>query len=136
MTSGNCFWWTRFRKKYDEAIQKAETTGMPGWEAEQAVFGTSHAEVGTYLLWLWGMPDAVVEAIAYHHTPSQCPAQQASPLTAVYMANVLAHASEAEGGSEEPSNFDPAYVQRLGLPANLRDWGAYGGEVLQKQETR
>jgi putative nucleotidyltransferase with HDIG domain len=122
--------------KYDEVIRKAETAGTSCWEAEQAVFGTSHAEVGTYLLWLWGMPDSVVEAIAYHHAPSQCPAQQSSPLTAVYMSNVLTHAHDGEGGPAEPPRFDPSYVQRLGLPENLRDWGAYAGEVLQKQETR
>ena len=109
---------------------------MTCWEAEQAVFGTSHAEVGTYLLWLWGMPGAVVEAIAYHHAPKECPVQQASPLTAVYVANKLMHACSAEDGPAEPADFDPSYVKRLGLPENLQAWGTLGGEALQKQETR
>jgi putative nucleotidyltransferase with HDIG domain len=123
-------------KKYDQAMRMTETAGTSCWEAEQAVFGTSHAEVGTYLLWLWGLPDGVVEAIAYHHAPSQCPAQQASPLTAVYVANILMNACGGEGGPVEPPDFDRSYVKSLGLPENLQAWGTLGGEALQKQETR
>lgn len=123
-------------KKYDQALRMAETEGAPCWEAERAVFGTSHAEVGTYLLWLWGLPDPVVEAIAYHHTPGQCPAQQASPLTAVYVANILAHSRGEERGPAESPDFDHSYLKRLGLPANLREWEIFGGEALQMQETR
>jgi HD-like signal output (HDOD) protein len=30
-----------------------------------------HAEVGAYLLGLWGFPTPIVEAVAFHHLPSQ-----------------------------------------------------------------
>jgi hypothetical protein len=36
-------------------------------EAERLVFCADHAEVGGYLLGLWGLPVPVVEAIALHH---------------------------------------------------------------------
>jgi hypothetical protein len=32
---------------------------------------TSHAELGAYLLGLWGIPDNIVEAVAFHHRPSK-----------------------------------------------------------------
>jgi HD-like signal output (HDOD) protein len=38
-------------------------------EAERATFGTTHAEVGAYLLGLWGLPHAMVQATAQHHHP-------------------------------------------------------------------
>ena len=35
--------------------------------AEQEVFGSSHAEIGAYLLAIWGLPYNVVDAVAHHH---------------------------------------------------------------------
>jgi HD-like signal output (HDOD) protein len=35
--------------------------------AEQAKFGCDHAAVGSYLLGLWGLPESVVTAVAFHH---------------------------------------------------------------------
>jgi HD-like signal output (HDOD) protein len=32
---------------------------------------TSHAELGAYLLGLWGISDNIVEAVAFHHNPSK-----------------------------------------------------------------
>jgi len=121
-------------EKYDQALRTAEMTGATCWEAEQVVFATSHAEVGTYLLWVWGLPDPVTEAVAYHHAPSQCPDQQVSPLTAVYMANVLSHAHGGQNAQQEFADVDH-YIERLGLPVSLRAWQTLAGESLQLQET-
>jgi HD-like signal output (HDOD) protein len=43
------------------------------WETEtRAQMDAYHAEVGGYLLGLWGFSDAIVEAIVWHQTPSRC----------------------------------------------------------------
>ncbi len=42
---------------------------VPIEEAELAVLGTSHAEIGAHLLELWGLPQALATAVADHHTP-------------------------------------------------------------------
>ena len=55
--------------------------------AEKQVFGTTHAEVGAYLLGLWGIDDDVVSAVAYHHRPGDFPTTQFSALTAVFIAS-------------------------------------------------
>jgi len=47
----------------------------------------SHAEVGAYLLGLWGVPMTVVEAVAYHHDPSRCPDPTSGVVPAVYAAS-------------------------------------------------
>jgi len=36
-------------------------------ELEREQFGTGHPELGSYVLGLWSLPDAVVEAVARHH---------------------------------------------------------------------
>ncbi len=33
--------------------------------------GTSHSELGAYLLWIWGLPGNVAETVAFHHNPSK-----------------------------------------------------------------
>jgi HD-like signal output (HDOD) protein len=48
-----------------------ERTGCDLVEAEYTIMKTSHAELGAYLLGLWGLPGNVVEAVAFHHNPSK-----------------------------------------------------------------
>ncbi|MCP4252142.1 MAG: HDOD domain-containing protein [Candidatus Scalindua sp.] len=57
-------------KKYKEIISFMDYTGSDFVDAEYAVLKTSHAEMGAYLLGLWGIPDSVVEIVAFHHGPS------------------------------------------------------------------
>ncbi|MBM2816402.1 MAG: hypothetical protein HW421_3164 [Ignavibacteria bacterium] len=59
------------------------------YEAEYELLGTSHAEVGGYLLGLWDLPYSIVEAVTYHHMPSKAPDKSFSVLTAVHLANAL-----------------------------------------------
>jgi HD-like signal output (HDOD) protein len=43
----------------------------PLHELEREYFGVSHAEVGAYLLGIWGLPYSLVEAVANHHRPDR-----------------------------------------------------------------
>jgi putative nucleotidyltransferase with HDIG domain len=58
-------------KQYNQVMDFIEKSGCDRVEAEYAVMKTSHAEMGAYLLGLWGIPDNVVEAVAFHHNPSK-----------------------------------------------------------------
>ncbi len=55
-------------KKVMDFIEKNECDPV---EAEYIVMKTSHAELGAYLLGLWGIPDNIVEPVAFHHNPSK-----------------------------------------------------------------
>lgn len=52
---------------YAGVLEKARDGGLPA--LERAAFGASHAEVGAYLLGLWGLPSTLVEAVTCHHEP-------------------------------------------------------------------
>ncbi len=39
-------------EKYEQAMRYAEMAGIPRRDAELKIFGTTHSEIGTYLLWL------------------------------------------------------------------------------------
>ena len=63
---------SQFGDKHREARAIAEKDGISLSDAERKVLGASHAEIGAYLLGLWGLPDAIVEPVAFHHEPAQC----------------------------------------------------------------
>ena len=54
-----------------EAVKLAVSSGIPLHAAETQVIGASHAELGAYLLGIWGLPYPVVEAVANHHQPER-----------------------------------------------------------------
>jgi HD-like signal output (HDOD) protein len=72
------------------------------------------------LLGLWGLPESLVEAVAFHHAPGACPAQHTvSPLTAITVAERLV----AQGPASEPAEMaHTTYLAALGLSDRLADW--------------
>jgi HD-like signal output (HDOD) protein/ActR/RegA family two-component response regulator len=107
---------------YRAALVQVQEQGTTEWEAERALLGTTHAEVGAYLLGLWGLPDPIVEALAFHHYPSACPDQRFSPLTAVHIANALVHTEDSTEAGGSLAALDSAYVAQLGLSERLATW--------------
>jgi len=99
---------------YREVFRLARDECHSLTDAERQVFGATHADVGAYLLGLWGLPSAVVEAVAWHHAPRACPATGFGPLAAL-------HAAEAILGSEG-SEPDREYFAALGLGDRLPIW--------------
>jgi HD-like signal output (HDOD) protein len=53
--------------------------------------GVSHEEIGAYLLGLWGLPEPVVEAVAFHHDLPQLTPPPIGSAVAVAAATFLAH---------------------------------------------
>lgn len=90
---------------YEAILKQASESGRPAGEIEREQFGATHAELGAYLLGLWGLPNPVVEAVALHHQEVDYDAPF-SPTAAVQIADALAR---------EDSELDEA---RLGEEAN------------------
>lgn len=81
-------------------------------EAEKAVLGTDHSEVGALLLQNWHLSDDVVEAVANHHQPVLKPRPRLSVVT--HLANGLAHlAGSAPGWDGYAMRISPEVVERL-----------------------
>ena len=102
--------------------------------AEEQVLGASHAEIGAYLLALWGLPGPIVSAVARHHRPAIEAGDDPrfGPPAAVYFANLLAHerAPDSAGGSRgtEPS-IDQEYLRVLGMENEIAGWRAIAESV-------
>ena len=121
-------------RDYSIVASAAEITNLPLEQAEHDQFDTSHAEVGGYLVALWGLPQNILEAIAFHHDPGQHPGKQFSGVTAVHVANCLvkeadyANLAREEGTTEssfEPprqNQLDQAYLARLDCTSQVEVW--------------
>ncbi len=104
---------------YAKAVTLARERGIPIHVAEQEVLGATHAEVGAYLLGLWGISDPIVEAVAWHHQPLASLHREFSPLTAVHVANGLHH---AVAGDPRIRRLDAPDLNDRGLGPHLGAW--------------
>jgi len=88
-------------------------------EAEQDILGSSHAEVGAYLLGIWGFSQNTIESAAFHHEPSLCPHRNFAPLTVVHTSNVF----DFEVRDMVPdTELDMTYLQEVGRGTSIDDW--------------
>jgi putative nucleotidyltransferase with HDIG domain len=62
-------------------------TKIPEIKMEYHYLGTSHAEIGAYMLSLWGLPSPVIKAVAFHHKPIAETAFKMDAIFCVYLAN-------------------------------------------------
>jgi HD-like signal output (HDOD) protein/ActR/RegA family two-component response regulator len=81
-------------------------------QAEQKVLGTSHAQVGAYLMGIWGFSESIVEAIAFHHCPSKCSNSSFGILTIIHLANAFGH---HDHGEKDGKRLDTDYLDNLGI---------------------
>lgn len=112
-----------FPDRHNESRKIAQEQTISLHEAEQQILCTTHAEVGAYLLGLWGFPTPIVEAVAFHHNPLGSPNSQFSPLTAVHVGNILA--SEGAGCLPEgklESHLSMKYLEQVGVKDRIPSW--------------
>jgi HD-like signal output (HDOD) protein len=109
-------------ERYTQARDLSRDGQSPLWQAEQQVFGCTHAEVGAYLLGLWGIAEPIVEAVAYQYKPARHAVASFCPLTAVHVAGHLQGESAPRRRGGAPAQLDGAYLDRLGLTDRLPAW--------------
>jgi HD-like signal output (HDOD) protein len=108
-------------KEVARAVEIARTRSIPLPVAERELIGASHAEVGAYLLGLWGLPHSVVEAVAFQHAPAQLAHSQFDVLTALVLAESLTMTGTplVSGALERDQQIDEEFVRGVPLPF---DW--------------
>jgi putative nucleotidyltransferase with HDIG domain len=115
---------TRMPAEFSRALAMAREQKRDLHEVEQEILGVSHAEVGAYLLGLWGLPCIIVEAVANHHNPRRVPHQSPDAITAVHVADVLAHecGEQPHEAEDYHSPLDMEYLEELGVAGQLPEW--------------
>jgi HD-like signal output (HDOD) protein len=107
---------------FAQSVRLAKANGLEFYQAEIQVLGASHADIGGYLLGLWGLPVPVVEAIALHHQPGLMPQPSFGPLTIVHAADALVWEGPAAASAMGRPQLDAAYLAAVGMTERVAVW--------------
>jgi HD-like signal output (HDOD) protein len=113
---------TSLGEDYCQVIRHARQNVQPICQTEIEMFGASHADVGAYLLGLWGLPNPIIEAVAWHHAPARSLSPGFSVVLAVHVADVLVHESQTDCTEIPPPALDLTALERAGLLGQIEPW--------------
>src|SRR6266851_1369508 len=121
-------------KEYDDVLAVARKDGAACHEAERQAFGATHAEIGAYLLRLWGLPDEMCKAVAFHHKPADCSATSFTAAAAIHVADALEH--EVEGAPDPAcrADIDMNYLNSITLVDHVPEWRRLHDEFTSRGE--
>ena len=114
--------------KYARVLELVRKQGCGLLEAEKEVLGCNHAEVAAYLLGSWGLPEAVVEGVAWHHDPSGSPQKGFSTAIAAHAASCL-HEELAPFWMCDRTPLDLGYLNQNALAGHEETWKKLVGEL-------
>jgi len=113
---------TNFPNPYKQVLAEAQGSDRNLWDMEYEAFGTSHAEIGAYLMGLWSLDTPIIEAIAFHHCPANSMSQNMGLLTAVHIGNAIDHNGQPSTNGNTDLLYDVQYLDTLGLSDRLPAW--------------
>ena len=117
--------------QFNDGLALAKKNNICLLEAELDTLGATHAEVGGYLLELWGLSDTIVEAITFHDFPSHLPEQDYTtntaqlafpPLAAVHVANYFCEEKQIGQYGVPEATLDSEYLESMALTGRLEVW--------------
>lgn len=103
------------------ATRAVQASDIAGVGQDASLMQVHHAVVGAYLLGLWGFPNSIVEAVAYHHVPSLVADERLSLAGLVHIANYLVHRGSRTPGAIEPA-LEAGFLESRGLAEHLAAW--------------
>lgn len=120
-----------FPEKYGQILTQSKRSNTSATFLEKDAFGTTHAEVGGYLMGLWGFDDPIVEAVAFHHAPEMCPERKFIPLTSVHISNGLENELLSNNSEDDASVFNENFISELKLTDHVPEWKKAVQNIIQ-----
>jgi HD-like signal output (HDOD) protein len=121
---------------YSSIMTAAATTRRPASEIELEVLGVTHAQIGGYLIGIWGLPYSIVEAVAAHHLPGALPMGPGLDASAiVYIANALVNEQDERlGVGDMLVPIDVSYLQSMGVLDRLPAWREMAAALVDRAD--
>jgi putative nucleotidyltransferase with HDIG domain len=92
---------TYFPQELAAAVAMAAETDQPLAVVEHVMLGVDHAELGAMIATQWRLPDAVAQAIRFHHHPAKGEPGGLSLAQAVHLADAITHALDLSHAAHE-----------------------------------
>jgi HD-like signal output (HDOD) protein/ActR/RegA family two-component response regulator len=107
-------------------MDAADASNRPLHQIERDAREVTHAEVGGYLLGIWGLPHVIVEGVTWHHQPGMAGTEDVAVIAAVHAADVFDH----EQRGEPTGGLDLEFLTEAGYINRLDDWRATAAEYF------
>jgi HD-like signal output (HDOD) protein len=116
---------SRAASRFGIALSTSAARKRPLYEVELELFGATHADIGGYLLGLWGLPERVVSAVTHHLQPQRAGHRVFDAAAALHVANLLL-ADPDVPAVEQPDahalSLDLSFLRLLGVAHQLDGW--------------
>ena len=122
-------------KLYRHVIEIAEKENRQIYEIEQELFGIMHAEIGAYLLGQWGLPELVIELIAYHHSV-EIPEYLTIELSVLEAADIFCKKFCSQKASDSSNSLEKIFSSSPLLVGKKKEWYNVCIDVLRKSEEK
>lgn len=92
--------------------QQLEAPELDEITIEEKIYNTNHAQLGGYLLFLWGFSGEVVDGVTNHHAPNKLLGADFGVAAAIYVADSLIH----------KGNVDEDFIEHFKIQDSLPKW--------------
>ena len=120
-------------KKYLLVLEAIRKNGTKLIAAETEILGCNHAEVAAYLLGLWGLPEAVIDGVAWHHAPSRSMQTGFSTVVATHVASIF-HDQQCPFWMQDDVPLDVEYLNQNNLAGRELIWRRQVDELAALQD--
>ncbi len=111
---------TAWSDRWSNVVSAVDNDGLCITDAEESELNTNHAEIGGYLLAIWGFNAEIFDAVRYHHTPADALPHAPNAITAVHIAQYLVR--KDRDSYCNGCGLDQDYIAGLGLSDRLPEW--------------
>ncbi|HET7809778.1 MAG TPA: response regulator [Steroidobacteraceae bacterium] len=120
-------------EEYARVLEMAR--GRPGSEREIETLElqAAHTDVGAYLVGLWGLPNTIAEAIAFHEDPAQCTTDFGLP-GIVHVADRIAHHPEIADPRAPELHLNIDYLDKNGRGSKWNSWRELCAAAIAKEQ--
>lgn len=104
------------RETYLPLRAAAHATHEPLVLAERRELGACHAELGGFLLGVWGLPAPLVDLVRFHHSPRDADPALRPVMAALHVADALCSEHDSDGA------IDHEFLAEAGVAELLPTW--------------
>jgi HD-like signal output (HDOD) protein len=118
--------------KYRLVLDAVRKNGQKLISAEEEILGCNHAEVAAYLLGLWGLPETVIDGVAWHHAPSGSMQTGFSTVMATHVASIF-HEQRFPFWMQDNISLDLECLNKNGLAGREQEWSKLEDELVSRK---
>jgi HD-like signal output (HDOD) protein len=107
--------------EYARVLEMAKGRHGSERELETLELQAAHTDVGAYLVGLWGLPNTIAEAIAFHEDPDQASGEFGLP-GIVHVADRIAHHPEIADPRHADLHLNFEYLEKHKRLGRWEDW--------------